>query len=57
MTTSVARKESNSFPFERSDDERVGRRSERRVDTDFFDSSQLRHLVKTAAADDADTNC
>ncbi len=56
MTTPVTRKESNSFTFECSDDERIGGWSKRSVNLDFFDLGQLRHLVKTTAADDADAN-
>jgi hypothetical protein len=57
MTTAVARKKSNSLTFQRSDNERVRRRPERRVDTDLFDFRQLGHLIQTAAADDANANC
>src|SRR5262249_38663758 len=56
MTTPVTRQESNSFTFERADDERIRRWSKRSVNFDFFDGSQLRHLVKATATNDADAN-
>src|SRR5215212_12193053 len=56
MTAPVTRQESNAFAFERADDERVGRWSKGSVNCDFFDGGQLRHLIETTAANNADAN-
>src|SRR6185369_6771478 len=56
MTTPVTRQERNAFAFECAYDERIGRWSKRSVNFDFFDRSQLRHLVQTTATDNADAN-
>src|SRR6185369_7183573 len=56
MTTPVSRKESNALTFQFADDERIRRWSKRSVNFDFFDGGQLRHLVQTAATDNADAN-
>ncbi len=52
MSTSVSRQKCDALAFERSDDERVGRISERGSDFDFLNIGQLGHLIKPAAADD-----
>src|SRR5690242_490933 len=54
MTDTMPRQKSNALAFESSHHKRIGRIAERRLDPDFFNVRQLRHLIQTAAADDAE---
>src|SRR5690242_3859509 len=54
MTNPVPRQKRDAFAFESSHHKRIGRIAERCLDPDFFNVRQLRHLIQTTAADDAE---
>src|SRR5689334_25413580 len=56
MTDTMPRQKRDAFALESSNHKRIGRIAKRRLDPDFFNVRQLRHLVQTAAADDAETH-
>src|SRR5689334_19556946 len=56
MTDTMPRQKRDAFALESSNHKRIGRIAERRLDPDFFNVRQLRHLIQTAAADDAEAH-
>src|SRR5689334_25330060 len=54
MTDTMPRQKRDAFALESSNHKRIGRIAKRRLDPDFFNVRQLRHLIETAAADDAE---
>ena len=58
MTTSaVPWKKSNSLALQSSDDESIGRIAKRGIDLNLLNVLKFRHLIKTAATDDANLSC
>ena len=57
MSDAVPRKKRDPLAFERAENKLIGRTAEWSLNLDLVDLSQLRHLVKAAAADNSDFCC